>query len=557
MDCPSICNEFIDQALEEIWKSKCFTGANEFNDGLLFGIGDSNFSDMKQMQQNWENSAPPLFASLIRKIASSLSFDTFDLSIVNKNKACFGYATEQEKHACFFVWPSIKHSPLCPSDANAMSQAIEAVNAKEVNDAFVIWLVDETNAKLQKNFDSWNDAFSPQGIKHVSALNWVRDAFGNEIAQHIADTANRIKAEGILIQGFSVVPLPTNRELSSFIMQTIQKYGTTEIPSIKNRLRRQGISEHNIGILERNIRHDNLYEALFGSAEFAKSLLSSEWRYQINHLSENVEQTGTVVGYIKTIEQLLFGVLQVWVGYDLQVTFGEETSRNRRAPLTKSLLAEKRGKATLGSLTYLYASHHHEYFNNAIYDSELEAEHFRDLLFQLLKSFTHNTRNGKLHKTNFYNQGKVTEIRNEVFDITFLLLGGMKLDERQLNFFNEIRPHFGTDPDSLKIMTKELNEGLIGLTTDSIESAWLIVVRCSANPSRWSISLTVKGNNIDVLNLHYQLLCEPSLDEEMSCVDRLIKQYLIDGCAIVGLRDILTHYVVYNVGPNPLQVELS
>lgn len=98
----------------------------------------------------------------------------------------------------------------------------------------------------------------------------------------------------------------------------------------------RGMSEHDIDILARNIQRKDLFEILFGQASFAVSFLSSEWRYRLNTLSENVEQTGTVAGYIKAIEQMMFDLLPLWANRDYKVAFGAVKAWNPAVPLTSA-----------------------------------------------------------------------------------------------------------------------------------------------------------------------------------------------------------------------------
>ena len=52
---------------------------------------------------------------------------------------------------------------------------------------------------------------------------------------------------------------------------------------------------------------------MVGTADFAVSFISSEWNYQAYQLTENLDMTGIVAGYLKSIEQLLyciFGILE-------------------------------------------------------------------------------------------------------------------------------------------------------------------------------------------------------------------------------------------------------
>lgn len=203
-----------------------------------------------------------------------------------------------------------------------MFWAFELVENGEVDDVYLVWLADKANVKLRERLGCWYESSSPRGVKHVSATDWFERTFGKEEADRLTDVAGRVRTEGRLVQGFTVVALPTEHELGSFRQERLRDYEAIELPLIRYRLMGRGMSERDIDILSRNIQRKDLFEILFGQASFAVSFLSSEWRYRLNTLSENVEQTGTVAGYIKAIEQMMFDLLPLWANRDYKVAFG-------------------------------------------------------------------------------------------------------------------------------------------------------------------------------------------------------------------------------------------
>ena len=559
MGCQSYCQNFVDQALKEIKLSKSFARPNEFNDGFLLGIEDPNYASMEQMRSNWINVAPALFANCVRKMASEYSIETFDLPLAQIENVSFGYIEGKRRLGCIVLWPNINHSPLDRSERNAAHWAHELVKNKVLNDVFLVWLTDASNAALQERLDSWNECYAPYGIKHITALEWVRSTFEQEAADCVTDAVNRIKAEGRLIQGLTVVTLPTVYEYESFRRETIRNYEAHELPLIRERMLLMGMSKHDLDVLNHNVIRDNLFEVLFGCTDFASSFLSSEWRYKISSLSDNVEQTGTVVGYIKVVEQILFNLLTLWIDSGLDVAFNVKAN-GTPAPLTASLLSKNRGKVTLGALRHLYASNQHrrDSFNKEIYDSEMDIKRFRELLFQRLESFNRDTRNGKLHKSNFYDLDKVREIRNEVLDITFMLIGGIRLNASQRKLLNDMKPQIKIDPNALADMAKELNKGIAELNFGSIDDSRLIVIKHDNDTSQFLISLMVKAGDLVAQNYYYYSPPRGlSQENELDCVKKLIKSYLKSECVIDSLHEELSEYVVYHVESKPFHVSLK
>ena len=80
----------------------------------------------------------------------------------------------------------------------------------------------------------------------------------------------------------------------------------------------------------------NRYEVMLGKADFAKSFLTQEWQYNLSRLTETMDKTSLVVGYYKSVEQLLFGILSV-----------------SNPELIQKLMNENNEKITLGNLIQL------------------------------------------------------------------------------------------------------------------------------------------------------------------------------------------------------------
>ena len=81
-------------------------------------------------------------------MASEYSIQTFDLPFEHIKHVGFGYMEGKRRHGCIMLWPNIKHSPLDRSEKNAAYWAHELVKNKVVNDVFLVWLTDASNAKL-------------------------------------------------------------------------------------------------------------------------------------------------------------------------------------------------------------------------------------------------------------------------------------------------------------------------------------------------------------------------------------------------------------------------
>ena len=82
-----------------------------------------------------------------------------------------------------------------------------------------------------------------------------------------------------------------------------------ESNSYRSELLDLGVDGSQIDEIEKRYFGEEYYRSLVGSAEFADSFMSSEWLRDIHHITDVLDQTGTVAGYIKSIEQLLYWVV--------------------------------------------------------------------------------------------------------------------------------------------------------------------------------------------------------------------------------------------------------
>ena len=63
------------------------------------------------------------------------------------------------------------------------------------------------------------------------------------------------------------------------------------------------------GIFYKNYIGRGLWRAMVGEANFAISFITSELNYQIYQMTENLDLTSVVTGYLKSIEQLIWTII--------------------------------------------------------------------------------------------------------------------------------------------------------------------------------------------------------------------------------------------------------
>ena len=69
-----------------------------------------------------------------------------------------------------------------------------------------------------------------------------------------------------------------------------------------------------IDIMTKNYIDRGRWKAMVGSADFAISFITSEWNYQMYELTENLDLTSIVSGYLKSVEQLIWTIIKFQTG---------------------------------------------------------------------------------------------------------------------------------------------------------------------------------------------------------------------------------------------------
>lgn len=294
----------------------------------------------------------------------------------------------------------------------------------------------------------------------------VYDSFVNKIKDAV-DIAN----EEI---GFQTIPNLSLRYLASFKEKLIEKLRLLNYSGMKykvlddldvrtsNRLEKIKLNKSDFDKIQNNFIKDNLYKALIGNEDFAKCFTTSEYLYNIFKEGNSVDYTAVVCGYFKSVEQLLYKVMQIelqnnnlkelWIkcnGYPQ----GKNKNKNYRInPNSKKKVwqikfnkeNEKYFNIELGSLIWFYND------SDICYISKNERQKIRKLLLQ----YNRECRNDHFHKNNIYSFQEVERIRNNTILMLFYIIGSCRLyGETSLN-----KVALGIEDDSFDRLYKKIME---------------------------------------------------------------------------------------------------
>ena len=239
---------------------------------------------------------------------------------------------------------------------------------------------------------------------------WVRH-FGIAEFELLIEFLNTFNEKAREIIGFSTVVTPTDTALQKFRTKTGEMLRTISYAkAIPN-----SVYQPQIDIMTRNYLDRGLWKAMVGTADFAISFISSEWNYQMYELTENLDLTSIVSGYLKSVEQLIWTIIK----FQTKKTFQIKT-KTGGGLIEYTANNEDVVDTTLGALEEVLIH------NSWMFDVNY---HARTHMTAAIKEWRKKHRNGYFHKDNLQTIDKVKEIRNQTLQLYFLILGGCTIDD--------------------------------------------------------------------------------------------------------------------------------
>lgn len=178
-----------------------------------------------------------------------------------------------------------------------------------------------------------------------------------------------------------------------------------------------GLYENQIEQIKKNFWERGMHRALVGNSSFSESFISSEWYFR-NHVKFSVlEQTAVIVGYLKSVEQLLYAIVKLSEGTGKQIKkYGGAKGEYVEYCTENEDLID----STLGSIIG-YVRH---------YSDLWDVNGFvKNYVVNRLNTFREKYRNDHLHKDNIKSVAEIEEIRENTIFLYFLLLGAMKIQD--------------------------------------------------------------------------------------------------------------------------------
>lgn len=208
------------------------------------------------------------------------------------------------------------------------------------------------------------------------------------------------------------------------------------------------ISQPDEAIIHSAFFDQERYLALVGKESFAKSFITSEYLYFALKENNQFDYTAIVSGYLKSIEQLLYRILNIAIadGHTedvwIQSTKGLRSGRARNAADQFRVNPENQRRTQVKvfsrnqdcfDTTFAALVHMLKDYDNGWNISTTG----RDVICALLLTYCDECRNEHFHKDNINTISEVESIRDNTFLLLYYVLGGYDfskngLDEKQL-----------------------------------------------------------------------------------------------------------------------------
>ena len=271
-------------------------------------------------------------------------------------------------------------------------------------------------------------------ISHYSIKNFLDEFINENIYQYFLTTLTEAIDDMQELIGFDVIPRLSMSNLAKVRLDLRENLQNVNLKALSYNSQKEfnNLEECDLDIINSNLEKGKA-EVLLGKSDFAKSYLTSEYLYKVLVDNSNFDYTSVVAGYLKTIEQFLYRLLEYHMDIDgsekwIKVTKYMAKGKERR-PNPK--YKKDRNKQQI-----LVKRHNLKYMDtslgpliNYIDENEDCCEISKDgktILTDLLNDYRKSVRNGYFHKHNLEDIEEVRRIRNNTLYLLCFLIGSLK-----------------------------------------------------------------------------------------------------------------------------------
>ena len=276
---------------------------------------------------------------------------------------------------------------------------------------------------------------------YVSLESFFKKYFSlEEYRLYIHMTRKAVKQANEII-GLRTVRTMSGQNLSNFKEKMLSEYASKSFQSkdyIFSENASQSldyITENDYAILNESFITNKLYQAFCGKEDYSKSFITSEYLFHTVGNKELFDYTSVICGYTKSIEQLLYRLLQINL----------TSSSNRKLWIKPSVAKDKIPPSVIAKkppsyegMLIPFKKEYEQYFSNIMLSPMIDfLEHnwngwkvsntSKNYIIECLRDYARSCRNEHFHKDNIYDFKTVERIRNNTILIFYYMLGGYRL----------------------------------------------------------------------------------------------------------------------------------
>lgn len=332
-----------------------------------------------------------------------------------------------------------------------------------------LWSIDWSVAHddLRKEIDTKDPATTHTSCKEISVRKFLSDTFSEEECELVLQATKEALRQAREIVALNATPqlLPNNiLFFKNTILSDLTKETIASLEySFKEPFLGKPLCESDIQTLNEIFFDMNMREALIGTSDFSKSFITSEYLFKIIKSGLSIDYTAVVVGYLKSVEQLLYVLyLSAFEGAN-RMKYWDRCNKDKYFDLAKDQYRIDPYNPGWRQEFYVhkkktknFAPDVGELIRFLRYYEKMWciSERGKEYVVACLEDFRSSCRNSCFHKDNidFQQYENVKRIRINAILCLYYLLGGFKcLDNRtsannQLgiidfsfeNFYNEI-----------------------------------------------------------------------------------------------------------------------
>ena len=400
--------------LEEVKVTLMFWSDSKFTASELFDVSGSELRKVVRAKRAIRDILPSASCKLIEELC--VAYGMRSEAVTPPDPAAL-IVSDGEKRRSVFI-------PAHLGGAKAQVQLGRRIAEKgghvisPVEIVFLNWRdeedIDATVSALCSNED---------GLRYLTLAEYISEHFGDQEGERFVRAARIAERNIRALIGFTTVPIPTDEQYERFVRSRERRFAKDIGPSLDILLKERGCSVEMARILKRNAIDRGRFKALFGQDDFAESFIASEWRFSLLESCHGIDQTGTVAGYVKAVEQLLWKVAELWErsesrkpGYRIDVFEDGKHVPYRLDARNKEGL---RRRATFGNLV-----HSIKWQNDGIFEGGLMSprgdKSFSEWISQLCFDFLDEVRNPVFHKLNIATLEEVRSVRKSSLLILYL-----------------------------------------------------------------------------------------------------------------------------------------